>query len=336
MEIETRVTWFPSDLVQEFQAQGGRTLQLAAGVRGKLWASPRFSIYGLLLPGLIHVTNAVVAETGLHVESGGATHFALDTGVGFEWYAGSRWTARVEVSGPLYGAPGGEIDRSPPGPHGQVAILSVGARFVNPWQVSTGVGYRFGSPRSSEPGRPVSGRWEVGGDLAHITAIDALGVSSSFQRFPALGVFAAYRLGPGVYADGAVHVSQPQVSEVVTPFDGGRLLQALAGAKLGVRRDGYGVFAKIRAGANHYSDAFAAADTTTGTTRTRGSNVTAVDVGGVVERYVGRRWLIRFDGGDVISIFHPTTIVINGATIAAGAPTHTDSIQLVVGAGWRF
>jgi hypothetical protein len=94
------------------------------------------------------------------------------------------------------------------------------------------------------------------------------------------------------------------------------------------RCDGYGVFAKIRAGVNHYSDAFASANTTAGTTRTRGSNVTAVDVGGVVERYVRRRWLIRFDGGDVISIFHPTTIVINGATILAGVPTHTDSIRL--------
>jgi hypothetical protein len=172
--------------------------------------------------------------------------------------------------------------------------------------------------------------------LAHITAIDALGLSSSFQHFPALGVFAAYRSGPAVYADGAVHVSQPQVSEVVTPFDGGRLVQALVGAKLGVRRDGYGVFAKIRAGVNHYSGAFASVDRTTGATQTRGSNVAAIDVGGVVERYVGRRWLIRFDGSDVILIFHPTTIVINGATIATHATTPTHSIHLVVGIGWRF
>ena len=124
--------------------------------------------------------------------------------------------------------------------------------------------------------------------------------------------------------------------EVPTPFDGGRLVQALGGAKVGVRRDGYGVFAKIRAGVNHYSRAFASGDTITGAIQTRGSNVAAIDVGGVVERYVGRRWLIRFDGSDVISIFHPATFVINGRIIARPVPTPTDSIQLVVGAGWRF
>jgi hypothetical protein len=336
VEIETRFTWFPSDLVQEFQAQGGHTVQVAAGVRGKLWASPRLSIFGLLLPGVIHATNAVIAQSGLRVESGGVTHFALDTGLGVEWYAGPRWAARVELTGPLYGAPGAEIERSPPGPNGQVATLSIPARFVNPWQVSTGVGYRFGSPRSSEPGHPVAGRWEVGGDLAHITAIDAYGFGTAFQHFPAIGAFAAYRLAPAVYADGAVQVSRPQVPEVPSPLDGGRLVQALGGAKVGVRRDGYGVFAKIRAGVNHYSRAFASGDTITGAIQTRGSNVAAIDVGGVVERYVGRRWLIRFDGSDVISIFHPATFVINGRIIAPRVPTPTDSIQLVVAAGWRF
>jgi hypothetical protein len=338
VEIETRVTWFPADLLQEFQAQGGHTLQVAAGIRGKFWASPRFSIYGLLLPGAIHATNAVVAQSGLQVESGGATHFALDTGVGGEWYAGPRWTARVELTGPLYGSPGREIYRSPPGPNGQVFTVSTAARFVNPWQVSTGLGYRFGSPRSSEPAHPVSGRWEVGGDVAHITAIDAFGQSTSFQHFPAVGVFAAYRLLPAVYADGAVHVSRPQVPEVVTPLDGGRLVQALGGAKVGVRRDGYGIFAKIRAGVNHYTGAFASGDTTTGVNvvETRGSNVATIDVGGVFERYVGRRWLIRFDGSDVISIFHPTTFSIDGVIITPRVPRPTDSIQLVVGAGWRF
>src|SRR5262249_23137215 len=52
VEIEGRMTWFPANLVQEFQTQGGKTLQAAAGIRGKLFVSRDLSVYGLLLPGL--------------------------------------------------------------------------------------------------------------------------------------------------------------------------------------------------------------------------------------------------------------------------------------------
>src|SRR5260370_39435198 len=38
-ELETRLTWFPAEVLLERQAQGGHTLQAAAGIRGKVWTS---------------------------------------------------------------------------------------------------------------------------------------------------------------------------------------------------------------------------------------------------------------------------------------------------------
>jgi hypothetical protein len=57
----------------------------------------------------------------------------------------------------------------------------------------------------------------------------------------------------------------------------------LAGAKLGLRRERFGVFGKTRAGIWHFSRSY-----------------TAVDVGGVVEYYPSPRTAIRIDAGDTI------------------------------------
>ena len=85
VEVESRLIWFPANVAQEFQAQGGRTLQVATGIRGKFFVSRRASFYGLLLPGLLHFTNTVTGVTGNSLVTGGSTHFALDTGLGVEF-----------------------------------------------------------------------------------------------------------------------------------------------------------------------------------------------------------------------------------------------------------
>jgi hypothetical protein len=66
------------------------------------------------------------------------------------------------------------------------------------------------------------------------------------------------------------------------------------------------------------------------------ANAVAVDVGGVFERYVGRSLLVRFDGGDVVSMFHATTIVEDGVPVFLEAPASTHSLQMTLGLGWRF
>jgi hypothetical protein len=82
VDIEGRALWFPTDSLQEVEAQGGKTTQLALGVRGRFLIWNRASFYGVLLPELLHFSNAIVDLSGPNVVSGGATHFALDWGIG--------------------------------------------------------------------------------------------------------------------------------------------------------------------------------------------------------------------------------------------------------------
>ena len=331
VDVEGRVVWFPTRALQEFEAQGGRTTLAAAGVRGKFFTSSRASLYGVLLPGLLHFTNAVTSISGASSETGGATHFALDGGIGVELFSQSRWAARAEIAGPLYALHGTELSRSSPNAAGSVLVIALAPRFVNPWEINAGVSYRIGVVQQDRVEEPVRGRWEAGGQFSRTTSTNAL--SDSLFTNPAFGGFVSYRLAPSIYADAAVNAFLRK-APVRTPFDGGYLTQVLAGTKVGFRKDSWGLFVKTRIGVNSHSGAFTASDSFSITVKR--SNVLAIDIGGVVERYVTRRLLIRFDAGDTISVFRPTTITAHGVRLAQPAPPVTDSLQMAVGLGCRF
>jgi len=318
--IDTRAVWFPGQADPRFQSQGGQSLQLAAGGRGKFVARPHYSIYGVLLPELLHFTDAVVAfdpQTGAE-RTGSVTHFALDSGLGVEIYGRPRWTFWAEATGPLYLVDGGELGRSAPGPQGQVLIASLSPNVRNPWQVSLGATYNVGAMHDeSATEQPVIGRFQIGGHLAHRSAV-SLG-SDSVRSQLALGGFASYRVCPGVYADGALSIFTNAVP-VSTTIDGGRLTQLLVGGKFGTRKDGFGFFAKFRAGMDSHSRVVVGSYANY---TVRRADYLAIDIGAVVERYVGRHAVIRFDGGDIY-------------TAAGYLAYEQHSLNLTVGAGWRF
>jgi len=82
--------------------------------------------------------------------------------------------------------------------------------------------------------------------------------------------------------------------------------------------------------------AFASGDTTTRVISTRRSNLPALDMGVVVERYFSGRWLVRFDGSDVLSFYSPAVFTINAKTFTYSKPPRSDSLQWTMGVGWRF
>jgi hypothetical protein len=211
-------------------------------------------------------------------------------------------------------------------------LASISPRALNPWQVSTGLSYRLGAPLSG-PGReePVPGRWEVGGQFTNATSNGAF--ETDLRNFPALGGFVSYRVAPAVYADAAVNgfLRKPRIR---TPFDGGYLTQVLGGVKLGVRRDRFGLFYKTRLGVNSHSAAYRGRDTK-GINLGR-TNALAVDLGGVVERYVGQRLLVRFDGGDTIAVYRARSIAFDGDPVLQAAPAAAHNLEMTCGFGWRF
>ena len=308
LALDAEVDFFPRAYPSSPQ-QGGRTLQVLAGVRGRLLQRRRYAIYGLMRPGFTYASRAVTSfsattTTGsqpitlLSPNFGGATFFTLDLGGGVEFYPSERWILRAEVEASPYfvrntpvnyvTAPPAEAFRAAPSP----------GSVTDTWRVSTGVSYRPGDvqPTQSHEGSRQE-RFEVGAqfNLLNLTWINGVDQSSTE---PGVGLFASYNIWQFVYLDAAVNFF-PKDEETTGPNDGGRILQGFFGTKEGYQWQRFGFFAKVRPGIMSYSR------TLTGVTLTppmafRYARATdfALDVGAVVEYYWSRRALIRLDLGD--------------------------------------
>jgi hypothetical protein len=106
-------------------------------------------------------------------------------------------------------------------------------------------------------------------------------------------------------------------------FNNAPRYQGQFGMKTGMRFDRFGVFGKVRPGfVNTYENKF------------------SLDLGGVLEFYPSRRWIVRFDIGDTIVNLR-RTYVISGifpdrvlAVRTGSSATH--NLQMGAGVGFRF
>jgi hypothetical protein len=192
--------------------------------------------------------------------------------------------------------------------------------------------YRLGQLTAVEPERRLTDRGAVGGQFTSTTFTDGAGVR--FRHAPGGRAFASYRLAEYVYADGVIGANPG--AGVVTNFDGGRMALGLAGVKIGLRRDRVGTFFKTRVGVIRHSHVLTAVTTTPPFSHSIGpAYAPALDLGAVLEFYAGRRFAIRLDASDVVSLPRTVPFVRDGVPLPLDAPW-TDSIDLAVGAGWRF
>jgi len=295
-----------------------------------LYQTRRGSLYGVLLPGVLGVSKTIRSAHGNRVLVGGASYLALDWGLGVELPLATRCVMHVEITGPMYGVRRVELGRSEPDAQNNVLVISSPPQVVTVTQLTAGASYRIrrSSPYGVEV--PVDGRWELG---VQVTRATMAGVSAGELRSrPALGLFASYRIARATYADTTINIFTDS-TPALSAFDGGRLRQLLGGVKLGTRMDGYGLFAKMRLGLHSQSSTVQVAEPSRLTTGWY--NALALDVGAVFERYVGRRLLVRFDGGDTVAFVRPTTIVIGGERqVVSSNPAH--SLNMGFGVGWRF
>jgi hypothetical protein len=174
-------------------------------------------------------------------------------------------------------------------------------------------------------------RWEAGAATSLTAYKEFIG---ELRREVGLSGFASYQLAEYVAVDATIGVLPRTVTS--SPIAGGRMLQGLAGVKLGLRRNHVGVFVKTRAGVKRHLAVLTSFRTEPPFTSTRGGlSVAAVDVGAVIEVYLQRRLLIRLDGGDTMSLAHGVHYDADGRPATLRAP-FGDAIEVAVGAGWRF
>ena len=107
--------------------------------------------------------------------------------------------------------------------------------------------------------------------------------------------------------------------------------QGVFGAKYGMRKDKFGIFAKLRPGFIRFSEGpiDPSIRTLVAVPNTFRSTEVILDWGGVFELYLSRHTMLRFDVGDTIIFFGNSTVSNN-----PGFTSH--NVQLNIGFGFRF
>jgi len=329
--VETQLSWLPEHSLPAGESQGGRTIGFCIGARGKFISNDHVAIYGSAAPGLIHFTSAVTAASLTTATLGAVTHVSLTSAFGIEFYPSQRWTVHVEAGDVMYAAAG--IRQS--GPVGLRSSSGASAVISDVERITIGASYKPGTLHARRDEREEATRWEVGAEATgRITAPIESDLTKPV-RTPALGLFASYRLFDAVDIDAAVDGALRSDTPGSTDIENSRVVQALLGAKAGIRRDRFGIFFKMRGGVNAQAQTYATIDSFRGDTFER-KTVAAFEVGGVLETYVSRRMLVRMDAGDMQSTHGAPIVSQGGRAIGPGGTPRVHSIQISVGAGLRF
>ena len=359
LAFESTVDYFPRNAPQisDEPGQGGRTLQALFGVRAKFVTTRRYSIYGVLRTGLTYETNNVngltlfdVGTEGFETRSSGPlTHFTLDLGGGIEIYPTQRWILRAEVDASPYfvGNLPLSIAVTPP-PSGVNTVFTTGTGTIfMPWKIGLGASYRVGALRdiprddkddqqdhSSRFSRLTVGAQGTSLSLPFISGLDGATTEAG------VGPFASYRIWRFVEADTAMFLF-PREEQSAGPYDGGRILQGFYGVRAGFRTRHVGFFAKVRPGFQSYSRVLTAEVITLGPVITvtqtfdRATDF-ALDLGGVIELYPTKHFVIRLDAGDTMLYTGARNISPLGIPESLPGYPRRDTMQFGVGFGWRF
>jgi hypothetical protein len=277
------------------------------------------------------------------------THFAMDLGGVVEFYPSRRVLTRIDVGdtiihyGTFYTAEDFPIGA---GPH-------YVPRTTHNFQVSAGIGFRFGSLPPEEPTPQTHNekpkRLEVGAQFSslglqvveHFPAVYEVPEYGYVTTLAGFGGRFTYNLTPN-FALEAQGDFYPQDNYTFNNLRaGGRILQAQAGIKAGKRFEKFGIFAKARPGVVSFSKAIGI----NGTDPTFGFSIFdyarkthfSLDVGGVFEFYPTRRIVTRFDGGDTMIFYRHFDIPSFFSTLNFRAPADvTHNFQFSAGVGFRF
>jgi hypothetical protein len=355
LAFESTLDFFPRQAPEIF-GQGGQTLQFTAGVRAKFVTARRYSIYGVVRPGLTHETNNFRAEIvtfqpSLSVDSdqsGPLTHLTLDLGGGVEIYPTARWILRAEVDASPYFV--GDVPLTfvapPSGPF--VFVQPPRGEIFATWKLSLGGSYRFGALKESARGDDASnskdeqnrlGRLTVGAQASSLSLKFTNELDGHAATEAGFGPFASYRIWRFVEADASMSFF-PREAQPDSFGDGGRILQGLFGVRAGFRTKHMGFFAKARPGFQSYSQGLSSITfppdfSSESLAFTRATDF-ALDLGGVIEIYPTKHFVIRIDAGDTSIFPGARNFITNGVSFAEPAQPRKDTIQFGAGFGWRF
>lgn len=332
LALEGEVDYFPEHAASLFLVQGGQTLQAVFGLRAKVIEMRRFSVFGLIRPGLLHFDDVLSHNNNSDgtYQTKSPTYFELNLGGGIEYYVSPRWALRADISGNPYRVTNEHFTNA------SGSGFAVG-KIEDTTRLSFGVAYRPGELRDNEAEPKVSGSWEFG-PLFSTMISDREGTLNGVHTDLGFGGFASYRLW-GVFDLDSDVLYFPASRTTGGAHDGGKILQGLFGVKAGIRRNHYGFFGKVRPGFNSYSQAVTSVTDSNRSspsyTYGRSTNM-VLDLGGIVEFYPRERSTLRLEAGDTHIFYGTRSVDVNGVPTVYPGGGLKHSIQFIVGYGLRF
>jgi len=256
------------------------------------------------------------------------THAVLGLGIASEFYPSSLIVLRLDA-GTLLVRYGSTPEFSFPTFAGIATVSSKGS-IGAPSYLSVGAAFRLGSFRPTEGAAPFpeSQRFQIGGQYSLLTLERS---AQTVRDESAVGGWFTWNFYPHLDFDSSITFFPRQV-RFVDFQQGGRIFQALAGVRSGIRRGRIGVFGKFRPGLQLYTLTVQNQQTQK---LTPFGNL-AFDAGGIIEVYTSRHTLLRFDAGNTIIHYRArSTVGFDGITTKVPAFTRS-TIQLTSGFGFRW
>jgi hypothetical protein len=354
---EAEVNFFPQTRL--FASAGGNSIQAQFGVKaGKRFE--KFGIFAKLRPGFLNVDDvfsflpAVINGTPtLDFKIERTTLFTLDIGGVLEFYPAKRIVVRFEAGDTVIRYPK-KVD---PIFGGQsLAFIDRPPKFKQNFQFTAGVGFRLGdfpaaeaNVASSSSGGPERvPRYEIGAQFTSMFVDDPtndcgfclLRSPQNIHTEPGIGGRFTLNLTEKIAVEAEGNYYTRRLVDFPNP--GGHMFQGQFGVKIGKRQENWGWFVKARPGFVGFTSVFELLGSGPFIPPLNGRFVKkhfpSVDLGGVLEFYLSRHWIARFDIGDTIIRYSAQrTLGFAQSMPVFTRPAETrHNLQVTSGIGFRF
>lgn len=318
-------------------------------------------------PDTLSVVNGV---TTLDFKIERVNFFSLDAGGVLELYPSRRTVVRFEAGDTAVRHPQLFDVVFPAFPEPPFVRLVRGPRFKHNFQFTAGVAFRLGDFPSDESdgqkasdGQERTPRFEAGAQFTVLnvdtpSAVPQLGLLQSddlIHTEPGLGGRFTFNLTDNIAleAEGNFYTRDLTGGFLTSlPNPSGHMFQGQFGAKVGKRFSKWGVFGKARPGFIEFTKVNELVSTqmfivqilneiipvTVGQFRIAKKFYPSIDMGGVVEFYISRRWLARFDIGDTVIRYGEVPaqgFSLRNQIVRRPPETH-HNLQVTSGIGFRF
>ena len=338
----------------------------------------KFGLFAKVRPGFISVDNvqsvtpdSVVVVNGFptfNFKTERKNFFTIDAGGVLELYPSRRTVVRFEAGDTALRHPERFDIIFPPTTGNPFVQLARPAKFKHNFQFTAGVAFRLGDFPSAESGTAVNRqettpRYEVGAQFTTLNVDSPSPVPQGSIIFfddrihtePGFGGRFTFNLTDNIGLEAEMNFYTRDLaggSLTSLPNPSGHMFQGQFGAKVGKRFERWGVFGKARPGFVGFTKVSELVSTqmfnvpfanqiipvTVGEFRVAKALYPSIDIGGVVEFYISRRWMARFDIGDTIIRYGEVSA--QGFTlsnqIATRPPETHHNLQITSGIGFRF